>query len=228
MKSLVIGSAGFVGGYLIDELASQDYEVFATKLANEQFFNEKAVILDLDITNPNEVEQVIESINPDIIFHLAAQSSVKLSWDKPVLTANINIIGAINIFEAVKKFNKNIKIVVIGSSEEYGKIDYSVPVSENSPTNPSNIYAITKLAQEQFAKTYVSAFGMDIVMTRSFNHIGAKQLPNFVVADFCNQVARIEKGIQEPIIRVGNLAASRDFTNVKDVVRAYVLLAKNL
>lgn len=227
MKCLVIGAAGFVGGYLIDELKSQNYEVYATKLAHETVLNTNAEVIDLDITKPNAVQEIIEKINPEVIFHLAAQSSVKISWEKPALTANINIIGAINIFESVKNFNKNIKIIVIGSSEEYGKIDYSEPVTEDTNTNPSNIYAITKLTQEQIAKTYVSAYGMDIVMTRSFNHIGAKQLPNFVVADFCNQVARIEKGLQEPIIRVGNLSASRDFTNVKDVVSAYVILAKN-
>ena len=227
MKSLVIGAGGFVGGYLIDELKKQDFDIYATKLATEQIVTQNAEILDLDITNKNQVSEVIESVSPDVIFHLAAQSSVKLSWDKPALTANINIIGAINIFEAVREFNKSIKIVVIGSSEEYGKIDYSVPVSEDASTNPCNIYAITKLTQEQIAKTYVSAYGMDIVMTRSFNHIGPKQLPNFVVADFCNQVAKIELGIQEPVIRVGNLDASRDFTDVRDVVNAYVILAKS-
>ena len=109
MKSLIIGAAGFVGGYLIDELKFQNYEVYATKLAHETILNSNAKIFNLDITNFNEVQEVIENINPDVIFHLAAQSSVKLSWEKPALTANINIIGAINIFEAVRNFNKNIK-----------------------------------------------------------------------------------------------------------------------
>ena len=224
MKSLIVGAGGFVGGYLIEELLSQNNEVYATKLKNEVVPYDVKVI-DLDITSPVEVESVLKEICPDVIYHLAAQSSVKISWAKPTFTANVNILGAINLFEGVKNICPNAKVVVIGSAEEYGEVDYNDKVSETTLPNPKNIYAVTKLTQEQIAKIYVSAYDLHIVMTRSFNHIGARQGEQFVVADFCSQVAKIENNLQEPIIRVGNLSAKRDFTDVIDVVKAYTILA---
>ena len=227
MKSLVLGAAGFVGGYLIEELKkSGKYDVTATKLSFEKLNIDGVKVIDVDICDIGQIKQVIRELQPDVIFHLAAQSSVKKSWEKPQLTVEINVLGAVNLFEAVRAERPAAKVIVIGSSEEYGDIDYSVPVKETVAPNPKNIYALTKRTQEELARIYCQAYGLDIVMTRSFNHIGPKQLPQFVVADFCSQVAKIEKGLQSPEIRVGNLAARRDFTDVRDVVKAYMLLAE--
>lgn len=225
MKALVIGASGFVGYYLINELLSQKYDVTATKLPNEKL-DVTCKFIDLDITSYTSIIQCLVEEKPNIIFHLAAQSSVAQSWNKPQLTININVIGTLNILEAVKKVNKDIKILLIGSSEEYGKVDYSKPVDEDVPLNPQNIYAISKMTCEQLARVYCDAYAMNIIMTRSFNHIGPRQLPQFVVADFCYQTANIEKEKQNPKIKVGNLNSYRDFTDVRDVVKAYVLLSK--
>ncbi len=225
MKSLIIGAAGFVGEYLINELLSFNDEVYATKLANENIkASSNLKIYDLDILNENNIKEVLEEIKPDCIYHLAAQSSVALSWKKPKLTAEINIIGSINLLEAVRMYLPNTKVLLVGSSEEYGKIDYSKRVDENIKSNPQNIYAITKMTVEQIGKIYANAYNLNIYMTRSFNHIGPNQSRQFVVADFCNQVVDIEKGIQEPVIRVGNLKSKRDFTDVRDIVKAYRII----
>lgn len=226
MKSLIVGAAGFVGGYLIESLQDDGENIYATKLSHETI-PYKVHVIDLDITKFNDVFNVIATIKPDVLYHLAAQSSVKLSWSNPQLTIDINVKGALNIFEAVRSVCPTTRIVVIGSSEEYGDIDYNRSVSEYVEPKPENIYALTKYAQERIAKMYVKAYGLNFVMTRSFNHFGPRQSTQFVIADFCSQVARIEKHLQQPIIRVGNLSACRDFTDVRDVVRAYKCLARD-
>lgn len=224
MRNLIIGAAGFVGGYLIETLQKDGEEVYATKLPVEQVTG-NAEFLDLDITDKSQLVTVLNSIQPDVIYHLAAQSSVKLSWVKPQLTVDVNIKGAVNLFEAARQVCSQSKIIVIGSSEEYGEIGYERAVSEEVEPNPKNIYALSKYTQEKLAEIYVKAYGLNIVCTRSFNHFGPGQASAFVVADFCSQVAKIEKGEQAPVIRVGNLNAYRDFTDVRDVVGAYKFLA---
>lgn len=225
MKALITGVAGFVGGYLADCLNHNGWEVSATKLKNENTAIGNTEIYDLDILLQDEIEEVLEKVKPDCIFHLVAQSSVKLSWEKPQLTADINIKGAINLLEAVRKKLPQTKVVLIGSGEEYGRIE-RVPVDENTKPQPQNIYAVTKACQNMIGTLYSEAYNMNVVMVRAFNHIGKGQAPFFVVSDFCKQVADIEKGLKEPIINVGNLSAKRDFTDVKDVVRAYELIAR--
>lgn len=231
MKALVIGAGGFVGGYLISELCSRDWEVCATKLPHEKIniYGGNAVsysTADLDILDENAVAELLADFKPDCIFHLAAQSSVALSWKKPALTADINIKGCIDLLEAVRSTGISPRILFIGSSEEYGyAANRPEPVSETVKPEPANIYAITKLAQNMIGELYCKAYGMDIISVRAFNHIGAGQLPQFAVADFCKQAAEIKAGKREPVIHVGNLAAKRDFTDVRDIVRAYAELA---
>lgn len=225
MKSLVIGGAGFVGGYLIKELINFGHEVYATCLENEKI-NENCIVKTLDITDKNAVSALIGEISPDCIYHLAAQSSVSLSWKNPQLTAEINVIGAINVLEAVKDL-KNTRLIMIGSGEEYGFIrENSCPLKESEPLNPGNIYAATKACQEMISRIYTRAYKTDIIMVRAFNHSGAGQSSMFVISDFCRQIAEIEKNQRPPEISVGNLSAMRDFTDVRDVVRAYRLLSE--
>ncbi|MBP0963767.1 MAG: GDP-mannose 4,6-dehydratase [Oscillospiraceae bacterium] len=232
MKALVIGAGGFVGGYLISELSGRGWEVCATKLPHEKIniFSGNAVSYgtsDLDILDENAVAELLGSFKPDCIFHLAAQSSVALSWKKPALTADINIKGCINLLEAVRSAGISPRILFIGSSEEYGyAANRPEPVDENVRPEPANIYAITKLTQNMIGELYCKAYGMDIISVRAFNHIGPGQLPQFVVADFCRQAAEIKAGTREPVIHVGNLSAKRDFTDVRDIVRAYAELSE--
>lgn len=227
MKALIIGGAGFVGGYLIRELDSAGQEVFATCLENENISGNCSVRT-LNILDADAVSEVIGEIKPDVIYHLAAQSSVSLSWKKPQLTADINVIGTINVLEAVKNCEKkDIRLILIGSGEEYGYIRKDAcPLTEEEPLNPGNIYAATKACQGMLGEIYARAYKMDIIMVRAFNHSGPQQLPMFVISDFCRQIALIEKGDSPAVISVGNLAAKRDFTDVRDVVRAYRLLGE--
>ena len=227
MKALIIGAAGFVGGYLIRELKAAGWEVHATCLPNEEI-KEDCPVHTLDILKKEDISPLLDDIKPDIVYHLAAQSSVSVSWKRPQLTAEINVVGSINVLEAVRDAEKkDIRLVLIGSGEEYGYIrEGACPLSESEPLNPGNIYAATKACQDMLGKIYTRAYKMDIIMVRAFNHSGPAQSNIFVISDFCRQIAEIEKGMKEPVISVGNLSAKRDFTDVRDVVRAYRLLGE--
>jgi GDP-4-dehydro-6-deoxy-D-mannose reductase len=225
-KALIIGAAGFVGNYLIDHLLDDGrWSISATKMENETIVNSNVDVLDVDIIDGTSVQKLFKAVQPDCIFHLAAQSSVALSWKNPNLTIDVNIKGSVNVLESIRELSYKPRVLLIGSGEEYGRIrQEELPVDEENRIRPGNIYAATKAAQNMFGKIYSEAYGLDIMNVRAFNHIGPGQSPTFVVADFCKQVADIEKGRQEPIIRVGNLSAKRDFTDVRDVVKAYALL----
>lgn len=227
-KALIIGAAGFVGGYLIDFAAeSMRWEVIATKLSSENLSTKYAKVFDLDIMNIDDVNSLIARQHPDYIFHLAAQSSVALSWIKPDLTVDVNIKGSLHILEAVRKLNYKPRLLMVGSGEEYGYVkEEELPIREDNVIRPGNIYAITKACQNMLGNIYSKAYGMDIIMVRAFNHIGPGQSELFVVSDFCKQVVECEKGLRVPVIKVGNLDAKRDFTDVRDIVRAYVMLMK--
>lgn len=227
MKALIIGAGGFVGGYLIRELSSAGWDVHASCLPTETI-RENCTVHHLDIMEKDSITALLNNVMPDIIYHLAAQSSVSVSWKKPQLTAEINVIGTINVLEALREAEKkDIRTILIGSGEEYGFIRQGAcPLSETESLNPGNIYAATKACQGMLGEIYARAYKMDIVMVRAFNHSGPEQSEIFVISDFCKQVAEIEKGMREPVICVGNLEAMRDFTDVRDVVKAYRLLGE--
>ncbi|MBQ8687537.1 MAG: GDP-mannose 4,6-dehydratase [Ruminococcus sp.] len=229
MKAMVIGAAGFVGGYLARHLKQELYwKTVLTKLPEETLNERFCTIIDLDVLKPDDITAVLLEHRPDVIFHLAAQSSVALSWKNPQMTMTVNVMGCINLLEAVRNIEGyNPRILLIGSGEEYGHLPPDVSlVSEETPLHPGNPYAVTKVTQNLFGAMYAKAYGMEIVMVRAFNHIGAGQQPQFVAADFCKQTAEIVCGKRENVIRTGNLSAKRDFTDVRDVVRAYGLLAQ--
>lgn len=229
MKALVIGAAGFVGGHLINHLSDDcGYEVYATKLPFEKLDTDRASVSDLDILDQNAVTELLSEIKPDQIYHLAAQSSVKVSWEKPQLTADINIKGTINVLESVRTLDYRPRILLVGSGEEYGYLKpEEIPVKEDTLLRAGNIYAATKACQGMLGEIYSRAYGMDIIMVRAFNHIGPGQSDIFVVSDFCRQAVMAEAGKKEPVISVGNLDAERDFTDVRDIVRAYSSLMKS-
>ena len=228
-KALIIGGAGFVGQHLARHLHDDlGWQTAVTKLPFETPTLPFADVYDLDILDQEAVTGLLTRVQPDYIFHLAAQSSAALSWKKPAMTVDINIKGAVNVLEAVRALPRQPRVLLIGSSEEYGKVsEAECPITEKQEARPGNIYAATKVCQEMIGKLYADAYQMDVMATRSFNHVGPGQAPIFVVADFCKQVAEVENGQREPVLRVGNLAAARDFTDVRDVVRAYALLVQN-
>lgn len=225
-KVLIIGINGFVGIHLSNEFKKNDYKVYGADL-NIGNFDDKIQLFKLDILDKNNVLEVIKNVSPDCIINLAAISSVRLSWEIPQKTIDVNINGTINILESIKELNLKTRLLLIGSSEQYGDIDYTRPVSEEEELNALNPYGISKATQEKIAKLYSRAYGIDVMMVRAFNHIGPGQGKEFVVPDFVSQIVEIENGILEPIIKVGNLSAERDFTDVRDIVNAYRLILEN-
>ena len=226
MKALVIGGGGFVGPYLVRHLTDDlGYEVTVTKTVKETLTMDNATVRNLDILDMEQIRTLLEEEKADYLFHLAAQSSVAYSWKNPTLTVDVNIKGCINLLEAIRLVDKKPRVLLIGSGEEYGHIKKDeCPIIEDNVVRPGNIYAATKSCQNMLGRIYSDAYNLDIMRVRAFNHIGPNQTPMFVVADFCKQVADIEKGKQEPVINVGNLSAKRDFTDVRDVVKAYAKL----
>ena len=220
MKALITGSEGFVGRYLRAELVAAGYEVIGIDL-----FDGDGVIR-VDLLDPEATEKALEQVKPDVIFHLAGQPDVGKSWKIPQKTFAINVLAAINLMEGMRKFCPEAPMVIVGSADEYGSLkEAGASVSEETPMNPMNPYAISKDAQEKLGKAYAKAYGLKICMTRSFNHGGAGQRTGFMIPDFASGIVKVERGEAEAV-SVGNLASKRDFTHVKDIVRAYRLIAE--
>jgi GDP-4-dehydro-6-deoxy-D-mannose reductase len=222
-KTLIIGAAGFVGEYLVDELLKNDIEVYSG-YRNKIISSTNTKILYIDILQKEHIIKALCEIKPDYLINLAAISSVRQSWSIPNITFDINVKGVINIFEAIKQTGISPRVLLIGSSEEYGLIKTDKPVDEEYPLNALNPYAISKMTQEKIAMMYKETNEIDVVMVRAFNHIGPKQNLGFVIPDFANQIAKIEKYKNEPVLYVGNLKAERDMTDVRDIVKGYSLL----
>ena len=227
-KALIIGAAGFVGKYLVSHLHDdKGMDVVVTKLPNESLVPMPAKVLDLNILEKESIIEILFEERPDEIYHLAAISSVSVAWKNPQLTVDVNVKGAVNLLEALRELFDKPRVIVVGSGEEYGHIKPgSTPIKEDTLLDPGNIYAATKAAQNMLGRIYADAYDLELIMVRAFNHIGPGQLPIFVVSDFCKQVVDIELGKKEPVMYVGNLSAKRDFTDVRDVVRAYSALAE--
>lgn len=220
MRALITGSQGFVGRYMRQELEENGYETIGLDLhSGEKTFQ-------ADLLDAGGLAKAVCGIRPDVVLHLAGQANVAFSWKFPQRTMEMNVIGSINLMEAVRALDPAIRMVMIGSSDQYGALgEHGELVREDTELKPQTPYAISKTAQEEMARVYVRARGMNICMTRSFNHCGVGQKEGFLIPDFAAGIARVEKGLQ-PTLRVGNLTPRRDFTHVRDVVRAYRLIAE--
>jgi GDP-4-dehydro-6-deoxy-D-mannose reductase len=229
MKVLITGITGFAGSHLADYCVERGDEVHGTNrwrsnLENIIHLNGKIRLHECDLTDSSAVRSVIREVNPEWVFHLAAQSYVHSSWKEPSYTLNNNITSELNLLEALK--GSTARIQIAGSSEEYGEVDkWNIPISEDAPLNPLSPYAVSKIAQDFLGFQYFKSYGMEIVRTRAFNHTGPRRSKVFATSTFAKQIAEIEKG-KEPIIYVGNLKAKRDFTDVRDMVRGYYLALK--
>lgn len=229
MKIVITGAAGFAATHLIRKLKENvQNEVFAwakDEAEAEQISLDREHIFVVDITKEQQVHDALETILPERIYHLAAQASVGLSWKIPAVTMEVNSVGTIHLLEGIRKFVPDAKVLLIGSAEQYGKVrTEELPIKEERELEAANPYSISKMTQEMTAQMYGQCFGIRIVMVRAFNHIGPGQAKNFVIPDWCFQVAEVEKGRQEPVLRVGNIQVKRDFTDVRDIVKAYMLL----
>lgn len=226
-KVWVTGAGGFMGVHLVNYLLNKGYKVLATYYNPTTDINgvdKKAQKLECDVRDKEKVFSLMKEFNPEKIFHLAAQSYPTVSWENPRYTIESNIIGTINIFEAVKKYNPKTKILNAGSSGEYGYIrEDEVPIKENHSLKPLHPYGVSKVAQELLAYQYFQNFKIPSITIRIFNTTGPRKI-NDVCSDFTKRLIEIEKGINEKkILRVGNLKTRRAITDVRDLIKAFDL-----
>ncbi len=232
MKVAITGAAGFVGSHLVEHyLQETDYEVYAIDLPLVRMDNVKHIKSPrlhwkfVDVTDYSGISELIKSIKPTYIHHLAGMAFVPDSWKMPYRVFEVNVKGSLNIFEAVRKHSPETILQIAGSSEEYG-IPEKLPITEQMIPEPCSPYGVSKLTMDRLACVYWKSYGIKIVVTRGFNHEGARRGEQYVISDFAKQVAQIEAGLQEPVITHGNLESWRDFTHVKDMVKAYSLAVK--
>ena len=230
MKILITGINGFVGQNLANFLLKlkRKIKVYGIDIQGKNSFNKRIIFLKCDILKAGCIDRVLKRVKPDTIYHLAAQASVVESFKNPKETFKTNIEGTLNILEAVRKFCPKTTIVIPGSSEEYGKIKLKVKnqklkISEKTPLYPLSPYAISKVCQELLGYQYFQKFGIKAILVRPFNITGPGQSDRAVCSRFAKEVAEIETGRKKPVIKVGKLEIVRDFTDVRDVARAYWL-----
>lgn len=213
MKTLLTGYNGFVGRHLLNAIRGIPL---------------KDSLGLVDITNKKRVESAVSSIAPDQVIHLAAQSFIPASFQDPLETYTINFIGTFNLLEALKASGFSGNMLYVGSAEVYGLVPPNqLPVSETQPLRPRNPYAVSKIAAEALCYQMSQTGSFSIVMARPFNHIGPGQDQRFVVSDFARQIIEIKQGKKEPLLEVGEIEVTRDFTDVEDVIGAYLGLLEN-
>lgn len=226
MKILITGINGFVGRHLAQYLlAKPEVTVFGLELAKLNWDLDEVPVYATDLVIPDQVAKTINDVQPDGIFHLAARTSVPESYTNQSATLMTNIVGTVNLLDAVRAANLNqCRIIVACSSDQYGKIlPEELPIQETQQFRPLTPYAVSKIAQEMVAYQYYLSYGLQIIRIRAFNHTGPGQRPDFVCPSFANQIAMIERKEQPPQIQVGNLDTRRDFIDVRDMVSAYWL-----
>lgn len=229
MQALITGIAGFAGSHLAEYLLRDtDCSVAGTIHRQDwrvSHLRDKVTLYRADLRDAAAVAEIVADIRPDLIFHLAAQSFVPISWQHPWTTFEQNVQGQVNVLQAVADQSLPAKVLVVGSNEEYGLIQADdLPIDEDTPLRPNSPYGVSKVAQDLMGWQYFHSYGMAVVRVRPFNHFGPRQGDRFVAPAFARQLAEAEAGLREPVVQVGNLSTVRDFTDVRDVVRAYWLI----
>jgi len=231
MKVFITGITGFAGSHLAEYILAHKPGVkvsglvrWRSRMDNIRGIQDRVELHEGDIKDYVSLKKCLKDARPDTIFHLAAQSFVPTSWRLPAETLSINTVGQVNLFEAVLDLGLTPRIQVAGSSEEYGQVNPDeIPMKETNPLRPLSPYAVSKVGQDLLGYQYFRSYGLHIVRTRGFNHTGPRRGEVFVTSNFAKQIADIEKKKRPAVIYVGNLEAKRDFTDVRDMVRAYWL-----
>lgn len=229
MKVLITGVAGQTGSYLADFLLAKHPEVevhgtvrYRSDTENIAQIRHQIKLHDCELRDAHNTDKLITKVKPDLVFHLAATSFVRSSWDQPADVITNNVTSQINLFEALLKHAPKARVHIAGSSEQFGKVaEHEVPITEDNDLRPISPYAVSKCAQEHLAYQYHQSYGLHTVITRTFNHTSPRRGDAFVESSFARQIAEIEFGIREPIIYHGNLDSVRDYTDARDVAEAY-------
>lgn len=229
MKTLITGISGFAGSHLAEFLIDKGYKVYGTFYDKSTFSNlncsiDKITLFQCDIRNYDNLKKIIGKVKPDEIYHLAAISFIPTPLENPKITFNTNLYGTLNLYQIIMELKINPKILFVGSADEYGLVkERDIPINEDCPLKPLNPCSISKASADFLSYFYFRNHNLNIIRVRPFNYIGPRQSPEFVCSDFAKQIVEIEKGLKKPIIKVGNLEAKRNFTDARDMVRAYWL-----
>ena len=227
MRILITGITGFVGSYLTELALDRGAEVvgalrWRSNTEHIDHVRERLTLIQSDLRDLSSARELVERARPDYVVHLAAQSFVGASWQTPAETLITNAIGQMNLFEAIRQLGSQARFLVIGSSEEYGLVyPDELPIVETNPLRPLSPYAVSKVTQDLMGFQYWKSYGLDIVRARAFNHSGPRRGADFATSNFARQIAEIEAGLREPVVEVGDLKPSRDFSDVRDIVRGY-------
>ena len=230
--ALITGITGFVGSHLAEYILDQHQEVavhgtkrWRSPRDNIRHIQDRVQLHDCDLRDLASLITVFKQVKPDVIFHLAAQSFVQTSYSAPADTIDTNVTGTLNLLEAVRICDIDPVIHVCSSSEVYGQVtEKDIPIKEDCPLRPVSPYAVSKVGEDMLGFMYYQAYGLKTIRTRMFTHSGPRRGEVFVDSFFSLQVARIEHGIQEPVLRVGNLDSVRTFCDVRDTAKAYWML----
>ena len=233
-KVLITGITGFVGSHIADLCLKKKIKPYGfrryhlSNMRNVQHIEDKIDWIDCDMMDNKSVTKAIEKCKPEKIFHMASQSFVSPSWDHPNLYMDANYRMTVNLLEACLTVDINPKILIPGSGEEFGEIyENELPIKEETTIRPVNPYAVTKVAQDLIGFVYYKSYGLNVIRTRAFNHEGPRRDKVFGIPWYAYQIAKIERGLQEPHLKVGHLDDKRNFTHVKDMVAAYWLAVDN-
>jgi GDP-4-dehydro-6-deoxy-D-mannose reductase len=229
LRALITGANGFAGSHLAEYLLEHtDVAPYGLGLGHQDHIAHlkgELIFHEGDLCDPERVKEALAEVRPDLIFHLAAQAYVGLSWQDPWATLANNIHAQLNVLQGMVDLSLPARVMVVGSNEEYGLIrPDELPVKETNPLCPDNPYGVSKIGQDMLGLQYYNSYGLHVVRVRPFNHIGPRQSDQFVAPAFARQIAEAELGLREAVIHVGNLSSQRDFTDVRDVVRAYYLI----
>jgi len=227
MRVLVTGAAGFAGTHLLRQLVADGHDVHAAVLPGEKLARDLREIPThrADVTDVAQLEHVLTEVTPEWIFHLAAIAHPKTCRENPLLAWEVNFVGTHNLYRLATEVVPEARVLFIGSAAEYGRpAPTDLPLTEEAPLRPRDVYAATKVAGDLVGARYARDGKLAVIRARAFNHFGPGQEVGYVAPDFARQVARIERGLQEPKVTVGDLECERDFLDVRDVVRAYIML----
>ncbi len=230
MRVLITGTEGFAGSHLVDHCLSQGDDVWGTcypgaKTTNLANHLDQITLRVGDLSHPDFIRSVLRETRFDVIFHLAGITFLLDAQKEPARTYEINLLGGIHLLEAVRTQSPQTRVVLASSAEVYGPVKPAeLPITEKHPFAPHNIFAAGKAALELATHPFIQLYGLHVVIARPFNHTGPRQRADFVCSTFAEQIARVELGA-EPVVKVGDLSPKRDFSDVRDIVRGYRLLA---